>query len=180
MKKILISLMLCTTTCCMSACGNEGKSERPRGRLQVQETDDGIEVRSPDGSVLIKGNQKNAAVMIKTDDGKEVKMDLASDKLAQDFPADTPVFPDSTVVMNQVFQNGRNAIATLTTREKTESVIKFYEEQIPLKGWELGSRFDLDNIVMLNGTRGKASLNISITVENDTTTINMARTEAAD
>ena len=82
--------------------------------------------------------------------------------------------------MNQVYQKGSNAIASFTTPEKTDIVIQFYEEQIPLKGWEPGARFDLDNIVMLNGTRDKASLNISITSENTTTTINIARTEATN
>ena len=117
---------------------------------------------------------------MKADDGKKSKTDYSTDTLVPDFPADIPILPDSTVTMNQVYQNGRNAIATLTTPEKTEKVIQFYEEQIPLKGWEPGKRFDLDNIIMLNGTRNKASLNISITSENETTTINIARTEASD
>ena len=180
MKNTIFCLSLCILTCLCVACGNEGTSDRPRGRLQVQETGDGIEVRGPDGEVLIKGNQKNASIVMKADDGNEVKTDFSTDKLVPDFPSDIPVFPDSTVAMNQVLQKGRNAIATLTTTEKPEKVIEFYEEQIPLKGWEPGSRFNLDNIVMLNGTRDKASLNISITTENDTTTINMARTEAAE
>lgn len=178
MKKNIYFLSICVLACVCVACGNEGNSERPRGRLQVQETGDGIEVRGPDGNVLIKGNQKNTSVLINADGGNQVTMDFSTEKLVPDFPSDIPVLPDSTVAMNQVLQNGRNAIATLTTTEKPEKVIQFYEDQIPIKGWEPGSRFNLDNIVMLNGTRGKASLNISITTENETTTINMARTEA--
>jgi len=100
--------------------------------------------------------------------------------MAPNFPADIPVFPGASIDMNQVFQGGRNAIASIKTTEPQENVIRFYEEQIPLKGWEPGSRFDLDNIVMLNGTRGNANLNISITAEADSITINMARTESSD
>ncbi len=107
-------------------------------------------------------------------------MNLSTGSLAPNFPADIPILPDSTVTMNQVFKNGLNAIATLTTSENPEKVIQFYEEQIPLKGWDPGKRFNLDTIIMLNGTRDKASLNISITTENETTTINMARTESME
>jgi len=180
MKKIFLYLSLCVATCLFASCGNDGKSAKPRGRLQVQENGDSIEVRGPDGNVLIKGNQKKASILLKANDGKKDTIDYSTDTLVPDFPADIPVLPDSTVTMNQVYQNGRNAIATLTTPEKTEKVIQFYEEQIPLKGWEPGKRFDLDNIIMLNGTHDKASLNISITSENETTTINIARTEASD
>jgi hypothetical protein len=180
MKKLFLSLSLCAATCLFASCGNDGKPARPRGRLQVQENGDSIEVRGPNGNVLIKGNQKNASIILNADDGKEGTIDFSTDTLVPDFPADIPILPDSTVTMNQVYQNGRNAIATLTTLKKTEKVIQFYEEQIPLKGWEPGARFDLDNIIMLNGTHNKASLNISITSANETTTINIARTEATD
>jgi hypothetical protein len=180
MKKMFFFLILCTITLLFTACGNEGRSDRRSRRLQVQETEDGIEVLAPDGSVLIKGNQKNASIIIKTDNGNEGTMNLSTGSLAPNFPADIPILPDSTVTMNQVLQNGHNAIATFTTPEKMDSVIQFYEEKIPLKGWEPGEQFDLDNIVMLNGTRDKASLNISITSTNETTTINMARTESIE
>ena len=180
MKKILLYLSLCATTCLFASCDNNGKAARPRARLQVQENGDSIEVLGPDGNVLIKGNQKNASIILNANDGKEGTRDYSTDTLVPDFPADIPILPDSTVTMNQVYQNGRNAIATITTLKKTEKVIQFYEEQIPLKGWEPGARFDLDNIIMLNGTHNKASLNISITSEDETTTINIARTEATD
>jgi hypothetical protein len=180
MKKLLLCLGLCAATWLFASCDNNDTSSKARGRLQVQESGDGIEVRGPDGSILIKGNQENASLIINAEGEKEVEINLGNNKLAGNFPADIPVFPDSDVAMNQVFQNGMNAIATLTTREKAEKVVEFYEEQIPLKGWEPGERFDLDNIVMLNGKRGNANLNISITTENEMTTINMARTEAAE
>ncbi len=117
---------------------------------------------------------------MKADNGKEINMDYSTDKLVPNFPDDIPVLPDCTIAMNQVFQNGRNAIATLITGEKTEEVIEFYEEHIPLMGWDPGERFDLDNIVMLNGKQEKANLNISITSANKKTTINIARTETMD
>jgi len=180
MKKNLFFVSLCAIACLLNACDNDSKSSRPRGRLQLQENADGIEVRGPDGSVLIKGNKKNATIILNADDGNTVKADYSTDTLVPDFPDDIPILPESTITMNQVFQNGRNAIATLTTPEKIEPVVQYYEEQIPLKGWEPGSRFDLDNIIMLNGTRAKASLNVSITSENETTTINIARTESTD
>ncbi len=180
MQKLFLSLSLCVATCLFASCGNDSNSARPRARLQVQENGDSIEVLGPDGNVLIKGNQKNASIILNANDGKEGTRDYRTDTLVPDFPADIPILPDSTVTMNQVYQNGRNAIATITTLKKTEKVIQFYEEQIPLKGWEPGARFDLDNIIMLNGTHNKASLNISITSEDETTTINIARTEATD
>ena len=97
MKNTIFFLSLCVLTCLCFACGNEGKSDRPRGKLQVQETGDGIEVLGPDGKVLIKGNKKNASIMMKANDGNETTMDFSTDKLLPDFPSDVPVLPDSKV-----------------------------------------------------------------------------------
>ncbi len=180
MKKIILFISLCATMFLFVACDNEGRVQRQRPKLQVQESSDGIEILGPDGRVLIKGNGKEASIIIMTNDGNEETYEISTDKLASGFPDDIPILPDSTVTMNQVFKDGQNAIATLSSSEKATAVIQFYEEQIPLKGWEPGERFNLDNIVMLNGTRGKASLNISITSAETTTTINIARTKSTD
>jgi len=180
MIKIIFRIFTCALLCVPAACDNESGSERTRGRLYVQENGDAIEVRGPDGSILIRGNQESASIMIKPDDDTVSTLDYASGSLAPNFPTDIPVLPGSTVVMSQVLQGTRNAMATLSTRESADAVIGFYEQQIPLKGWEPGKRFNLDNIVMLNGTRGSASLNISITTEPDKTTVTMARTESTN
>ncbi|MBM4309379.1 MAG: hypothetical protein FJ119_00300 [Deltaproteobacteria bacterium] len=182
MKTTYSCLLMCAIFSILTACDNSGQSGRPGGRLQVQESEDGIEVRGPDGTVLIKGNHESASILLKPDDGEGEAdtVDINTGKLAPKFPADIPVLPESTVVMSQVFQGGRNAIATITTQQPAESVILFYEEQIQLKGWEPGSRYDLDNIVMLNGKKGTANLNVSITTEADLVTINTARTESTE
>jgi len=177
MKKIFFCLLLYMIVCMLAACGNEGRSDRQKSNLKVQQNGDIIEILGPDGNILIKGNQDSASVTIKADDGNEVKMGFNSGTLAPDFPTDIPIPPDCTIVMNQVFQNGRNAIATLTTDDPPEKIIQFYENQISINGWDPGTRYNLDTITMLNGTRGDAKLNISITTESDKTTINMARTE---
>ncbi len=179
MKTAGFRLILCATILLYAACSDEGRFERSRGRLYVQEDGEAIEVRGPDGNVLIRGNQKSAAIMLKTEEGETAVLGIDTEKLAPDFPADIPVLPESSVVMSQVFQGGLNAIATITTRQPSEDVIRFYEEQIASKGWQPGSRFTLDNMVMLNGKRGAANLNVSITTDADLITINMARTESA-
>lgn len=180
MKTTCSCLILCAIFSILTACDNGGQSGRAGGRLQVQESEDGIEVRGPDGTVLIKGNKESASILLNPDKDAADTVDINTGKLPQNFPADVPVLPESTVVMSQVFQGGRNAIATVTAQQPAEGVIQFYEEQIPLKGWEPGARYDLDNIVMLNGTKGKASLNISITAEAEQVTVNTARTESTE
>jgi len=177
MKTVLICLSLCISTCFLTACENEGRSRQTQRRLQVQDNGDSIEILGPDGRVLIKGNQQNASLIFDTDDTGKRTNNEGANKPESNLPDDIPILPGCTITMSQVFKNGQNAIATLTTDKDPQAVIQFYEGQIPIKGWEPGSRFDLDNIVMLNGKRGSASLNISITTENQTTTINMARTE---
>ncbi len=179
MKKTFPCLMLCAIVSCITACDNDGRSGRG-GRLQVQKSADGIEVRGPDGTVLIKGNQESAKILLTPDKDTAKTIEGSSGKLAPDFPADVPVLPEGTVAMSQVFQGGRNAIATVTIRQPAEDVIRFYENQIPLKGWEPGSRYNLDNIVMLNGKTGKANLTVSITTEAGLVTVNIARTENTD
>jgi len=178
MKKASFCLILCSIFTMITACDNGGRSERPRGRLQVQKNDGTIEVRGPDGTVLIKGNQESASILLKPDKDNDDGASAGTEKLASGFPADLPVPPESTIVMSQVFQGGRNAIATITSQQQAENVISFYEEQIPLKGWEPGSRYNLDNIVMLNGKNGAANLNVSITTDAGLVTVNIARTES--
>jgi hypothetical protein len=135
-------------------------------------------VRGPDGTVLIKGNQESARILLNPGSDEAESIETSSGKLSPEFPADVPMLPQATVAMSQVFQGGRNAIATVTARQPVEDVIRFYEDQIPRKGWEPGSRYNLDNIVMLNGKNGQANLNVSITAEADLVTVNIARTES--
>lgn len=182
MKTAYTCLVLCAilSIFTVTACDNDVRSGRQGGRLQVQQNEDGIEVRAPDGTVLIKGNQERASILLKTDQDTTEDVSTDTKNPMSDFPADIPLLPESTVVMSQVFQGGRNAIATITARQPADDVIRFYEDQIPQKGWEQGSRYNLDNIVMLSGKNGAANLNISITSEADLITINIARTESTD
>jgi len=180
MKKTFFCLILCSILIVLAACDNGGRSERPRGRLQVQENDGAIEVRAPDGTVLVKGNQESASILLKPDGDKGGNANISSGNLAPGFPADVPMLSECTVVMSQVFQGGRNAIATITSQQPAENVISFYEEQIPRTGWAPGSRYNLDNIVMLNGKNGAANLNVSITTDAGVVTVNIARTESTE
>lgn len=178
MKHAASLLIVCMACSLISACGDGSGNDRPRGRLYVQENGDSIEVRAPDGSVLVRGNQYGASLIIQENENDGVEAPSARESTADGIPADMPVLPGSTVAMSQVFMGGRNAIATITTTQPRDEVIAFYEEQIPAKGWNPGERYTLDDMVMLNGSRGNASLNVTLTARADTITINMARTES--
>ncbi len=158
------------------ACSREKSVAPPKNKLSVKETGEGIEVTSADGTLSIAGNEKTGHIKIKNEQGKDIEVRYQKDRLAEGFPADIPVYTPATVKMSQSFQ-GRNAIATLSTRDELSKVAQFYKDSLPQKGFTLGDEVSLGELVLLQGTRDNIKLNISLKKTDNETTINLAMTE---
>ena len=181
MKKFSMTLFLVfaiTLLSFLGACNNEKSVETPEGKIIIKENKDGVEVRSADGSLSIQGNENTGHIKIKTEDGDDIEVSYNKDKLAKDFPKDIPIYKPSTVQMSQVFKNGRNAMATFSTKDNFDKVLNFYKDALEKNDWALGGEMSIGGMTMIQGKKGDFSLNLSILKgEDGDTSINMAMTE---
>ncbi len=160
----------------VASCSDEQSIETPEGTLSVQEDGSGISVTSQDGSVVIKGNENAGHIKITTEDGDDIEVAYNKDTLTKDFPVDIPIYEPSDIVMNQVFKGGQNAMATLSTGDAPAKVAAFYKKTLQEKGWAVGGEMSVGGMVMLQGKKGSAHLNLSIMPESGATKINIAKT----
>ena len=109
----------------LGACSSEKSVDTPEGKIIVKENKDGVEVKSTDGRLSIQGNENTGHIKIKTEDGDDFEVSYNKGNLANDFPKDIPVYTPSTVQMSQVFKNGRNAMASFSTKDSSDKVLAF-------------------------------------------------------
>lgn len=171
---IVLSVLYIFVT--LSACNREKQSDMRKGKLTVKEGEDGVEVQSVDGSLSIAGNEKTGRIKMRTEEGKEIELKYRKDKLADGFPTDIPIYSPAEIKMSQTLQ-GRNAIATLSTKDDAGRVAQFYKDALVQKGWTLGDDLSVGNIILLQGTKENIKLNISIKKTDAATTINLAMSE---
>lgn len=164
--------------CMCWGCGSERSVETPGARLTVKEDGDKIQVSSEDGSIMIEGSEDAGYIKIKTDEGENIEVSYNNNKLMPDFPPDIPIYQPSSILMNQVFKNGANAIVSLSTTDSPETVYAFYEKALAEKGWVLAGQMSVGEMKMLQGKKGDFGLTFSLVREQDTTKINIAKTEA--
>lgn len=171
----IIMLSLCLIIL-PGACSNKKSPEPARGKFTVKENKDGVEVQSVDGTLSIAGNEKKGRIKIKTDEGKDIELAYHKDKLADGFPTDMPIYAPAELKMSQSFQ-GRNAMASLSTKDDLNKVSGFYKDALPQQGWTLGDEIIMTNMILLQGKKENVSLNISIRKKDAETTISLAMTE---
>ena len=169
-------VLLCCFLAAAAACDRGGQDRSSRQRLSIRNTADGIEVSSPDGSLHIAGNDKNAHIKIKNNEAGDIEMHYQKDSLAPGFPADIPLYAPAVVKMSQCFQ-GRNAVATLSATDNMSRVAQFYRDKLPEKGFALGEEVMLRELMLLQGTKDTLKLNISLKKDDAGTIINLALTE---
>ncbi|MEI6126760.1 MAG: hypothetical protein WCQ99_09445 [Pseudomonadota bacterium] len=158
------------------ACSDKKLQEPSRAKLTVKENKDGVEVQSIDGKLSIAGNEKKGRIKITTGEGKDIELTYHKGKLADGFPTDVPLYEPAELKMSQVFQ-GRNALATLSTKDDLQKVAQFYKDSLPQQGWTQGDEVAMTNMILLQGKKENVSLNISIRKKDTETTINLAVTE---
>lgn len=178
-KRFYYSVLILVISCIalsLVSCSSERSSETPGGKITVKESQDGVEVKSKDGSVIIKGNENSGHIKIKTDEGEDIEVTYNKDKLTEGFPKDVPIYSPSRVTMSQVLK-GKNAVATLSTKDDTSKVALFYKNALPEKGWSIEGEMDMGGMVILQGKKGKNILNVSVVKGDAETNITLAITE---
>ncbi len=180
MKKRYIFPVLFATMLCLvlylTSCGDKESTKTKRTKITVKEDDQGVEVRSEDGSVTIQGNEKTGRIKIKTEEGEDLEVSYNKNQLTDDFPKDVPVYSPAKVTMSQVLRE-KNAMASLSTQDDTTKVATFYKEAMPKEGWSLEGEMNMGAMIILQGKKGKNLLNISIVKGEEETSITMAVTE---
>jgi hypothetical protein len=162
------------------ACGNEKTIDSPEGEITVSENKEGLEVKSRDGSLSIKGNEKTGQIKVKTDDGENIDVAYNKDSLVKDFPNDIPVYSPSTVTMSQVLNQGATAMAALNTSDESRKIVQFYKDELPKKGWSVEDEMNMGGMIILQGKKKGAILNLSIVKGEGGTNITMAKTEETE
>ena len=172
----VLTLAISCIALSLVSCSSERSSETPGGKITVKESQDGVEVKSKDGSVIIKGNENSGHIKIKTDEGEDIEVTYNKDKLTEGFPKDVPIYSPSRVTMSQVLK-GKNAVVTLSTKDDTSKVALFYKNALPEKGWSIEGEMDMGGMVILQGKKGKNILNVSVVKGDAETNITLAITE---
>ena len=160
----------------LAACSDEKKVETPDGKVVYKKTSGGVQVTSKDGTVSMEGDDKSGHVKIKDKDGKNVEMTYAKDNLVEGFPKDIPLYASAKIKMSQLL-DGRNAVATLTTGDSPEAVLKFYKAALPKNGWTVENEMTMNGITFFQATKAANSLTVQISKQGDETGITIARAE---
>lgn len=172
--RCILSLLLCCTV--VLACNRNDRDASSRQKFSVKNTPEGVQVMTPDGSLLVAGNEKDTHIKIKSDETGTIEMHYKKDSLAPGFPQDVPIYSPATVKMSQCFQ-GQNAVATLSTTDNMSKVAQFYREQLPEKGFTVGEEVSLRDLILLQGIKDTQKLNISLKRSQTETVINLALTD---
>jgi len=160
----------------LAACSDEKTVSTPQGEVTVKETSKGVEVKNKDSSMSMEGDEKSGHIKVKNQDGKNIEMTYASEKLVEGFPDDIPIFSPAAVKMSQIM-SGQHAVATLTTNSEPDAVQTFYKAAMPKKGWAIENEMTMNGMIMLQGKKGETMLTIQISKQADETTITVARTD---
>ena len=172
----VLTLVISCIVLSLASCSDERSTDTTEGKFTVKEDKNGVEVKSRDGSVIIKGNENTGHIKIKTDEGEDLEVTYNKDKLTEGFPKDIPVYSPSKVTMSQVLKE-KNAVATLSTKDDTSKVALFYKKALPEKGWSIEGEMDMGGMIILQGKKGKNILNVSVVKGDAETNITVAVTE---
>lgn len=174
--RCMLSLLLWCTVALALSCDKKQQGASSQQKFAVKDTSEGVEVMTPDGSLRIAGNEKDAHIKIKSDQSGTIEMHYKSESLVPGFPQEVPIYSPATVKMSQCFQGG-NAVATLSTTDNMSKVAQFYREQLPEKGFTLGEEVSLRDLLLLQGNKDSQKLNISLKRSQTETIINLALTD---
>jgi len=157
----------------LAACSDEKTVGTPEGKVTVKETSQGVKVSSRDSSVSMEGDEKSGHVKIKDKDGKNIEMTYTKGKLVAGFPQDIPLYASAKITMSQLL-DGRNAVATLTTKDSPENVLKFYKTELPKSGWTVANEMTVGGISVFQATKAGNSLTVQMSKQGDETGITIA------
>lgn len=112
-------------------------------------------VAVPGGKVTVTQQGGGTTMEMRSDKGDKVKV-TASDKgvaLPANFPADVPIMPGATVKM--AMTSGEALSVTFSVAASQADALKYYEDNLKAKGWEIAATMNMGESAMLSAKKGK-------------------------
>lgn len=112
-------------------------------------------VAVPGGNVTVTQQGGGTTVEMRSDKGEKVKV-TSSDKgvaLPANFPADVPIMPGATVKM--AMTSGDALSVTFSVAASQADALKYYEDNLKAKGWEIAATMNMGESAMLSAKKGK-------------------------
>jgi hypothetical protein len=112
-------------------------------------------VAVPGGTVKVTQQGGGTTMEMSSDKGDKVKV-TASDKgvaLPANFPADVPIMPGATVKM--AMTSGDALSVTFSVAASQADALKYYEDNLKAKGWEIAATMNMGESAMLSAKKGK-------------------------
>jgi len=149
MKKIGLAV-LCILALLAFGCGREQTVSTPAGDVKM--------------------TKKGDATTFEMNTGKGEKMNIVAgsggDKsiaLPDQFPADVPVMPGAVVKLSVA--TGGNLSVHFSVKASQADAIKFYEENLKAKGWEIEATMNMGASSMVSAKKGKRQCVLTVVSE---------------
>jgi len=112
-------------------------------------------VAVPGGNVKVTQQGGGTTMEMSSSKGEKMKI-TASDKgvaLPANFPADVPIMPGATVKM--AMSSGDALSVTFSVAASQADALKYYEDNLKAKGWEIAATMNMGESAMLSAKKGK-------------------------
>jgi hypothetical protein len=123
-------------------------------------------IKTDQGEITISDKGEMVKMEIKTEEGKDIKVNLGEQTLPSNLPKDIPIYNPSKVTASQMMGN-KKVMLNLTTPDEAGSVTKFYEHRLKEDGWKLGRQMTMGPMAIMSGIKGNKKLNVTINRDDD-------------
>jgi hypothetical protein len=150
-------------------CSRTKTIETDEGKITLTEKGDTFKIETDKGTLTMTGDQ----LKIKTEKG-DADISYGKGNLPEGLSKDIPIYKPSDVAMSQVMGGGKNVILSLSTRDSTDQVKKFYETAMTQNGWKIDRRMSMGPATVLSGSKGSSRLNVTLNKDEGSTIISLA------
>lgn len=150
-------------------CSRTRTIETDEGKVTLTEKGDTFKIETEKGTLTMTGDQ----LKIKTEKG-DADISYGKGNLPEGLSKDIPIYKPSDVAMSQVMGDGKNVILSLSTKDSSDRVKKFYETAMTQNGWKIDRRMNMGPATILSGSKGSNRLNVTMNQEKGGTVISLA------
>ena len=150
-------------------CSRTKTIETDEGKITMTEKGDTFKIETDKGTLTMTGDQ----LKIRTDKG-DADISYGKGKLPEGISKEIPIYKPSDVAMSQVMGGGKNVILSLSTKDPSDRVKKFYETALSQNGWKINRKIYIGTSAVITGRKGKNNLNVTMKQEEGGTVISLA------
>ena len=169
MKKINLIILSSIFLFAIVACGSEKTEEE-----KAEEVAENIikNITGNDVDIDVDEDGETGTVTIKGKDGEEVTFSGNENELPDDLPSDVYVIDgDIEGVGNITSANGKVVTFGIKSKKSISDLKDKIEKEMKSEGWKTGMNMSVPESAMLNYTKGKKSVTITIGKEDDGTVV---------